>query len=1582
MLKKNPSFILSEMRKFRNIGLLLLCLLAGSAHAQLFTETFDGASANDWVLENSAGSKNNPTPAGITGLTYNPTNQQTNSGCNNYWIINNRHSSDPGTRNSTGAKCGGGAANRSLHITFRDGATCPDATSRSAMPNSVEPAEGGDAYYPAGTAPITPGANAASDQMTVCNRTFSTMGQCNIVLEFDALIYGNNDPNGITDIVEHSILATIDNGATWVTVHPKLSKEWAAVAGCRQWRRIKIGLPRELYNQPSVKLAFRFRNQAISTNSLYQSLFTADGAFNIDNLQIVSSATNPTLTSSVDVASPCKGQKVSFQNTTVTDVRGIDYRWNITPATGFTVLDGFANQAVRDTIGNLSLQFTANGNYTVTLQGTTACGAPIAATAINITVANCPPQANFVAYQLEACATTPTPTSGSVTTVKLFDLTSSFPAITGYTWNIPGATFVSPSNANSQNPEVTFATAGTKTVTLTVTNAEGSDVETKTAYLDIKDCQCQLVGGGSTPVTVLEEDFETRTTKAALQGDGWVFDAGQAWTTGTLGNGINQWTVNNDYSAWEIGLNLFGCSPAGNSLGATPQQTGGSLGTVTNGPTSNYLHVYPTYTPGGLACLIGTGLNASWISNGVPVGARTVVKTKPINCTGVTGVEVCFITTSGSATATASQYTFKSSPGGATLAGPFNVTPNASAWQKICVTNAALDNQTFTIDFSFDPSSTDPVPSMSVDELIVTGTQGGGSSTPTTFVCPLPSPLCAGQAITIPFNAAGTWNAGNNFSAQLSNASGSFAAPVAIGSLPNTSGTNLTGLTINATIPGGTLAGTGYRIRIVGSAPNGGTQTNNDNGANITIGGLPVANAITGATSVCAGGSSTVYNVTNVAGSSFAWSVISGVQGTDWDIVSGQGTNQLRVQWLKNGTYTLRMTETNNCGNRQNNLTVNVTGKPVISALTGPIAVCQSATPVNYSVVNNPGTTSWSWAVTNGTISAGGSTNAPTVIWNTATGPATLTLTETNSCGTSTQMFNITVNNGAPATPTITGLNSVCTGSEVSYIAPGGLNYTWSVTGGTITNGQGTAIVSINWGAGPTGQVSLQVSSGCGTANATPLAVAVTAAPTVTAYNIGQQSFCLPNGSTTIEAQFSNGGTGVSITGWEVDMGSGFTAVAGSAGQNPLAVSNINESRTYRVQFATAGCGSLSTTQEADLTFGTLGSITCSLPSSVNAAADITNATITLPAGGTAPFTVEFWAIESASPAPVNFNTNNLNITLPAFNYPATGSDATYNYKAKVTDANGCEFGECTGSILVSDKRILTPAWSSPSYCQNDSAHISFSFTGSFTSGNQFGLILRDNIDNSVEYTRNNVTSPVILNFVADNIAPGNYEVEITATDNGILPVQGDDVLIIHPSPETGFTMQDTEGNVGTVFRLKDGFVTFDGPVYTGGTDISAVNVSCVWTVRHPVLGDIVCSSCDFVANCGGMLPPYAQPGVYNATLEITGAYSINCTETETLTFEIKPEASGISMPNVFTPNNDNLNDVFFVDVTKYKDLDIKVFSRNGQMVYSSGISNYKPWDGRMNGQDCAEGAYVVAMKATDLEGNVVEKTFTITLLR
>lgn len=74
--------------------------------------------------------------------------------------------------------------------------------------------------------------------------------------------------------------------------------------------------------------------------------------------------------------------------------------------------------------------------------------------------------------------------------------------------------------------------------------------------------------------------------------------------------------------------------------------------------------------------------------------------------------------------------------------------------------------------------------------------------------------MCGSTQFNLAYHASGTYNNGNSFSVQLSNAAGSFAAPQVIGTLNSTA----SGL-INCSIPLQIPNGNNYRVRVISSNP-------------------------------------------------------------------------------------------------------------------------------------------------------------------------------------------------------------------------------------------------------------------------------------------------------------------------------------------------------------------------------------------------------------------------------------------------------------------------------------------------------------------------------------------------------------------------------------------------------------------------------------------------------------------------------------------------------------------------------------------------------------------------------------------
>ncbi len=89
-------------------------------------------------------------------------------------------------------------------------------------------------------------------------------------------------------------------------------------------------------------------------------------------------------------------------------------------------------------------------------------------------------------------------------------------------------------------------------------------------------------------------------------------------------------------------------------------------------------------------------------------------------------------------------------------------------------------------------------------------------------------PFCPGSNVSVPFTSSGILNPNNTFTAQLSDAFGSFSSPLNIGTFTGNTSSGV----INALIPVATTPGSAYRIRVISSMP---SFIGSDNGINISI---------------------------------------------------------------------------------------------------------------------------------------------------------------------------------------------------------------------------------------------------------------------------------------------------------------------------------------------------------------------------------------------------------------------------------------------------------------------------------------------------------------------------------------------------------------------------------------------------------------------------------------------------------------------------------------------------------------------------------------------------------------------------
>jgi gliding motility-associated-like protein len=269
---------------------------------------------------------------------------------------------------------------------------------------------------------------------------------------------------------------------------------------------------------------------------------------------------------------------------------------------------------------------------------------------------------------------------------------------------------------------------------------------------------------------------------------------------------------------------------------------------------------------------------------------------------------------------------------------------------------------------------------------------------------------------------------------------------------------------------------------------------------NVTVNPKPNP-VIVGPTTICALALGASYQVGQVLGDNYLWTVTGG------NIATGQGTNAITVNWGTPGVGTVSVQQSNPLG-CDTTVLINVTLLPQPTpTITGPTPICATATNAVYTTPFVGGN-SYTWTVVGGSIASGQGSNAIIVNWNGVPGTGIITLTESHPLGCdSTLIFNV---NLLPAPiPVITGDSIVCAHTAITYLSnlDPSATITWTVTGGgTIVSGQGTNELTVVWPGPGTGTVSVHYiyTNGCEATDMLPINILSAPIPII----LGQDTIC------------------------------------------------------------------------------------------------------------------------------------------------------------------------------------------------------------------------------------------------------------------------------------------------------------------------------------------------------------------------------------------------------------------------------------------------------------------------------------------
>lgn len=123
----------------------------------------------------------------------------------------------------------------------------------------------------------------------------------------------------------------------------------------------------------------------------------------------------------------------------------------------------------------------------------------------------------------------------------------------------------------------------------------------------------------------------------------------------------------------------------------------------------------------------------------------------------------------------------------------------------------------------------------------------------------------------------------------------------------------------------------------------------------------------------------------------------------------------------------------------------------------------------------------------------------------------------------------------------------------------------------------------------------------------------------------------------------------------------------------------------------------------------------------------------------------------------------------------------------------------------------------------------------------------------------------------------------------------------------------------------------------------------------------------------------FNEPGTYTVWATIKDKKGNE--KTESIQIEVE-STSSINIPNIFTPNNDGVNDNFEIECTDISDFNVKIYDLEGALMFESN-SNEHQWDGAtLDGRPAAAGNYYYFVVAKGADGKKYAEKGILRLVR
>jgi len=383
-------------------------------------------------------------------------------------------------------------------------------------------------------------------------------------------------------------------------------------------------------------------------------------------------------------------------------------------------------------------------------------------------------------------------------------------------------------------------------------------------------------------------------------------------------------------------------------------------------------------------------------------------------------------------------------------------------------------------------------------------------------------------------------------------------------------------------------------------------------------------------------------------------------------------------------------------------------------------------------------------------------------------------------------------------------------------------------------------------------------------------------------------------------------------------------------------------------------------------------------------------------------------------------------------------------YTVQITDANGCEYIDSIA--ILEPASVISSVEADPLYfgpydvkCYGESnasataygSAVSFSWedaaanvvattqsTGSILSEGTYTLIAAD-VNGCTAQSTILITEPnellANINWSAYSSVP--YEVSCFGENDGWVESNPTGGVGGINALEYNFIWKNSLNNTESLIPLADNLIanlSYTVTV-TDANGCQSIETTPIFTQPVPFIADVTTTNYEgpshapftvnFVDNTVSADPynfnwtwedgmDYYPKGTLSMSHEFTvnnvgvnNVYVILTNEvtgcTDSVPFVI--EAQGFpnnEIFNVFSPNNDGINDEFVFGEFGMENVEVVLYNRWGQEVYSW-IGENKAWDGRgADGQNLPEGVYFFVFKADGIDGHYYEEKGSITIMR